>query len=318
MNRFVNFGHFVILILVIFLAYGCASTRFVYEDPEISIENMRRTVRYLSTMMPPRNYAKTEALKNSVNYIAKEFSYFGLFPERQKFEVSGNIYENVIASVGPKEGNRLIIGAHYDVCGDQPGADDNASGIAGLLETARFAKAHESDLPYRVDFVAYALEEPPFFGTTNMGSYVHAKYLHENNISVRAMICLEMIGFFKDQKKSQRYPLSLMRLFYPNTGDFISIVSNYGSSSLSKQLSQHLKATSIKVETLKAPSFVTGVDFSDHRNYWKFGYDAVMITDTAFYRNPNYHEPSDTLDTLDFIRMKEVVKGICWSLLNMV
>ena len=131
------------------------------------------------------------------------------------------------------------------------------------------------------------------------------------------MICLEMIGFFTDQKKSQTYPLSLMRLFYPSTGDFIGVVSNYNSSSLAKQLSRHLKATSISVATLKAPSFLKGVDFSDHRNYWKLGYDAVMITDTAFYRNPNYHEHSDTMDTLDFDKMKEVVKGICWSLLNM-
>ena len=317
MRRVVKISNFVGLILVGFLADGCANTRFVYPIPEISIENMKRTVHYLSTMTPPRNYYNTESLRKSANYISQEFINYGLTPVRQRFEVSGDIYENVIASVGPKEAIRIIVGAHYDVCGDQPGADDNASAIAGLLEIARFAKIHESELQYRVDFVAYTLEEPPFFSTTNMGSYVHARFLHENNINVRGMICLEMIGFFTEQKKSQRYPLSLMRLFYPSTGDFIGVVSNYASSSLSKQLSQHLKATSIKVETLKAPSFITGVDFSDHRNYWKFGYDAVMITDTAFYRNPNYHERSDTIDTLDFSRMKEVVKGICWSLLNM-
>lgn len=317
MRRVVKISDFVGLILVGFLADGCANTRFVYPIPEISIENMKRTVHYLSTMTPPRNYYNTESLRKSANYISQEFINYGLTPVRQRFEVSGDIYENVIASVGPKEAIRIIVGAHYDVCGDQPGADDNASAIAGLLEIARFAKIHESELQYRVDFVAYTLEEPPFFSTTNMGSYVHARFLHENNINVRGMICLEMIGFFTEQKKSQRYPLSLMRLFYPGTGDFIGVVSNYGSSSLSKQLSRHLKATSIKVETLKAPSFITGVDFSDHRNYWKFGYDAVMITDTAFYRNPNYHERSDTIDTLDFSRMKEVVKGICWSLLNM-
>ena len=308
---------FFCVILFTFLVNGCASTIFVHPDPGISIENMSRTVHYLSTMSPPRNYIYTDSLVNSANYISQEFINHGLIPERQKFEVSGNKYENVIASVGPKEGIRMIVGAHYDVCGDQPGADDNASAIAGLLEIARFAKLHESEFAYRVDFVAYTLEEPPFFGTTNMGSYVHARFLHENKIDVRGMICLEMIGFFTDRKKSQRYPLSLMRLFYPGTGNFIAVVSNYGSSSLLKQVSQHLKATSLKVETLKAPSFLVGVDFSDHRNYWEFGYDAVMITDTAFYRNPNYHKRSDTMDTLDFSRMKEVVKGICWFLLNM-
>jgi hypothetical protein len=172
------------------------------------------------------------------------------------------------------------------------------------------------ELPYRVDFVAYTLEEPPFFGTKKMGSYIHAKSLYENNVKVKGMICLEMIGFFSDHKKSQKYPISLLRLFYSDTGDFIGVISNYGSSSLAKQISRHLKATSIKAETLKAPSFLTGVDFSDHRNYWEFGYDAVMITDTAFYRNHNYHEPADTIDTLDFNRMKQVVKGICRSLIN--
>jgi hypothetical protein len=197
------------------------------------------------------------------------------------------------------------------------GADDNASAIAGLLEIARLVKTHEKELPYRVDFVAYTLEEPPFFHTKNMGSYIHARFLSENKIPVKGMICLEMIGFYSDQKNSQRYPLSLMRLFYRNTGDFIGVISNYGSSSLTKQVSRNLRATSIKVEKLKSPSFLTGVDFSDHRNYWEFGYDAVMITDTAFYRNPNYHEPSDTIDTLDFNRMKQVVKGIFWVLINM-
>ncbi len=310
-------SNFVGLILVAFLEHGCANTHFVYPSLEISVENMRRTVHYLSTMSPARNHLNTKSLEKSANYISQELINYGLTPERQRFEVSGEIYENVIASVGPKQGVRIVVGAHYDVCGDQPGADDNASAIAGLLEIARFAKIHESELPFRVDFVAYTLEEPPFFGTTNMGSYVHARFLHENNISVQGMICLEMIGFFTEQNKSQKYPLSLMRLIYPSTGDFIGVVSNYESSSLAKQLSRHLKATSIKVETLKAPSFITGVDFSDHRNYWEFGYEAVMITDTAFYRNPNYHKYSDTIDTIDFSRVKEVVKGICWSLINM-
>jgi hypothetical protein len=309
--------NFIIIMITASLTYGCPNTRFVYPEPEISIENLKQTVHYLSNMTPARNYMHSESLERAANYISQRFIECGLTPERQKFEVSSHIYENVIASVGPKEGMRIIVGAHYDVCGDQPGADDNASAIAGLLEVARFAKKHETELPYRVDFVAYTLEEPPFFGTMNMGSYVHAESLHRNNIKVQGMICMEMIGFFTDRKNSQRFPLFLLRLFYPSTGNFIAVVGNYDSSSLIKQVSQHLKATSISVETLKAPSFLPGVDFSDHRNYWRFGYDAVMVTDTAFYRNPNYHKHSDTMDTLNFQKMKEVVKGICWSLLNM-
>ena len=211
----------------------------------------------------------------------------------------------------------MIVGAHYDVCGNQPGADDNASAIAGLLEIARFAKKHESELPYRVDFVAYALEEPPFFGTAQMGSYVHAEFLHNNNVNIKGMICLEMIGFFTDKENSQSYPLAILRLFHPSTGNFIGVVSNFRSSSFAAQVAKHMGATSVDVRTLKAPSFVTGVDFSDHRNYWKFGYDAVMITDTAFYRNLNYHQETDLMNTLDFDKMREVIKGVCWSILNM-
>ncbi|MBT8340885.1 MAG: M28 family peptidase [Desulfatitalea sp.] len=316
MNCYLKLFKLAVLFIFSATAYGCANKNYIYPDYDVSAENMKRTVQYLSDITPPRNHLNTESLENASSFIIQELNKYGISAEQQKFMVSGNIYKNVIASVGPKEGVRTVVGAHYDVCEDQPGADDNASAIAGLLETARIAKMHESALPFRVDFVAYTLEEPPYFGTEKMGSYIHAKYLHENNIKLRGMICLEMIGFFNDQKDSQRYPLSLMRLFYGSRGNFISVVSNYGSSSFLKQVSKHLKATAIEVKTLKAPTFFAGIDFSDHRNYWKFGYDAIMVSDTSFYRNPNYHMTSDTIDTLDFNRMKEVVKGICWFLLN--
>ena len=316
MNRIFNIFIFIGIVFTLTFLNGCTS-HYIYPEAEISVENLKQTVHFLSTLNPPRNCYYTNSLNKSANYISQKFIEFGLSPWMQKFDVSGKIYKNVVASVGPTNGPRIIVGAHYDVCGNQPGADDNASGISGLLEIARFAKKHETNLPYRVDFVAYTLEEPPFFRTTNMGSYVHATYLHKNKIKLKGMICLEMIGFFSDEENSQTYPLSIMHLFCPSKGNFISLISNFGSSSLTKQLSQNIEKTSVDLETIKAPSFIKGVDFSDHRNYWKFGYDAVMVTDTAFYRNPNYHERSDTIDSLNFCRMKEVVKGVCWTLLNM-
>ena len=299
------------------LGAGCTSTHFSYPDPGVSAENLESTVRFLTAIHPSRSFDHPDSMRQSAAYISRKLAEYGLSPAEQEFKVEGRSYVNIIAGVGPRTGSRVIVGAHYDVCGNQPGADDNASAIAGLLEVSRFAKKHESELPYGVDFVAYALEEPPFFRTEHMGSYVHAQSLKKNNVAVKGMICLEMIGFFTDKKKSQDYPLSLLRLFHPDTGSFIAVVGNYGSSHLMRQVTEHMKAATIPVETLKAPSFVTGVDFSDHRNYWEFGYDAVMITDTAFYRNPNYHAMSDTMDTLDFKRMQEVVKGVCWSVLNM-
>ena len=305
------------LIIVIFLIVPrCESAQYLYPDPEISTQSMEATVRYLTTMIPFRNYAQLVSMERSAVYISKKLSGYGLKSTKQEFIVNGKHYVNVVASVGPQEGSHLIVGAHYDVFGDQPGADDNASGIAGLIEVARFAKKHESELKFRVDIVAYALEEPPFFGTASMGSYVHAEYLHRNNVKVKGMICLDSIGFFTEEKDSQTYPLGILRIFYPSRGNFIGVVGNWGSSALVNQVAKHMRNNSIVVETLKAPSFIRGMVIADHRNYWKFGYDAVMVTDSAFYRNKNYHKKSDTMDTLSFPKMQEVVKGVCWALLN--
>lgn len=309
--------HTAAIIAVFLSAYGYASPHYSYPDPDISVQNMEATVRYLTTTVPARSYGHPDAMDRSAAYISQKLSEYGLEPERQEFTVDGRRYVNVMASAGPREGERFVVGAHYDVCGDQPGADDNASGIAALLEIARFAKKREAELKHGVDFVAYALEEPPFFGSRNMGSYVHAEYLHRNNVRVKGMISLEMIGYFTEEKDSQAYPLSILRPFYPATGNFIAVVGSWGSSGLIARVAKHMRNASIGVETLKAPSFVTGVDFSDHRNYREFGYDAVMVTDTAFYRNANYHRRTDTMDTLSFPKMKEVAKGVCWAVLNM-
>lgn len=320
-SRSINLIHnkyiFIFSTVLYLLSYGCTKGHFIYPNPDIQIERMKNTVNYLTTITPSRSYDHPNSLKKSYLFILHKFEEYGLKPELQEFVVDGNTHNNVIASVGLPTGDHVIVGAHYDVAGNQPGADDNASAVAGLLEIADFAKKHESELTYRVDFVAYTLEEPPFFKTKNMGSYFHADSLHKNKTRVKGMICLEMIGFYTDQEKSQSYPLNIMRLFYPSTGNYIAVVSNYDSTSFANQIFKHMKISKVDVQMLKAPSFVHGIDFSDHRNYWNFGYNAVMITDTAFYRNPNYHQETDSVDTLDFIKMHEVVKGICWSLLNL-
>ena len=164
--------------------------------------------------------------------------------------------------------------------------------------------------------VAYTLEEPPFFKSNLMGSYIHAKSLKDNKREVIGMIGLEMIGYFTDEDNSQNYPLSPMKFFYPTTGDFIALVGRFSDGRLLKHLKKNMKKTAVKVSVLKAPSFVPGVDFSDHLNYWRMGFNAVMVTDTAFYRNPNYHQTSDTIETLDFDKMSDVVKGLYLSIVN--
>ena len=302
---------------------GCSGSHFINVSPNVSTNNLHATVDFLSTIDPPRVYYNKDSLEKCVEYISKKFIEYGYKPDFQKFNVPANsstlsdeTYKNIIASAGPTNGERIIIGAHYDVCGEQPGADDNASGIAGLLEIARFAKSHEKKLPLRVDFVAFCLEEPPFFGTTNMGSYAHAEMMNKMKIKVRAMICLDMIGFFRDEKNTQDYPVELMKIFYPSKGNFISVVGNFSSRSLVNSLETCFEKTKLNVETYSGPTFIPGIDFSDHRNYWHFDYKAAMISDSAFYRNPNYHKTTDTIDTLDFNRMKKVVEAVCYKIVG--
>ena len=132
------------------------------------------------------------------------------------------------------------------------------------------------------------------------------------------MIGLEMIGYFSDRPNSQKYPLFFFRWFYPDKGNFIAVVGKWGQGSLVKKVNKSLAALSqVPVESLTAMSFIPGVSFSDHQSYWQFNYPVVMITDSAFYRNKNYHKPSDTADTLDFDRMAEVIKGLYWAIIQL-
>ena len=305
-----------ILCLMMSVSICCASSdeEGKLPDPDVCMDCMYETVKYLTEIQPARNYTNTDSLDKAADYLKKKFIEYGFKPVEQKYQVRGEEYRNIIASFGPDDAPRIIIGAHYDVCGSQPGADDNASAVAGLLETARLLKREKPALKYRVDFAAYTLEEPPFFRTEKMGSHVHAKSLKDDNIDVVGMICLEMIGYYTDAPRSQEFPFPFMKLFYPTTGDFIGVVGRFSDSKLIRQVKNGMKKTDIKVRTLRAPPSVTGVDFSDHQSFWNLGYRAVMVTDTAFYRNPNYHETTDTIDTLDFDAMKEVVKGVYYAI----
>ena len=285
---------------------------------EVSKERLLKDLKFLVRSPVARCDEHVERLDQCARYIFDEFKKLTDSVTEQKYLVGKKEYENVICSFGPKDGERIIVGAHYDVCGEQPGADDNASGVAGLLEIARLLKEQNSALKYRIDLVAYALEEPPNFRTANMGSAVHAKMLHDNNIKVKTMICLEMIGYYSDKKRSQEYPVGLMKLFYPRKANFIAVIGKMGQGKTTRKIKKDMNdKSSVKAISLNAPSAIPGIDFSDHLNYWKYGYVAVMITDTSFYRNDNYHERSDTLETLDIDKMAEVVKGVFNSIISL-
>lgn len=249
-----------------------------------------------------RNYQNLRSLNQVADYIQHEFQSISDSVTEQKFTYLDNEYRNIICSMNTDKPERIIIGAHYDVCGDQDGADDNASGVVGLLELARILK--NQHLNYRIDFVAFTLEEPPAFGTKSMGSAHHAQYLYDNHIPVKGMICLEMIGYYSDKPGSQEYPLGFLSWYYGDIGNYITVVQKYGNGDFGDDLTSLMKANQVlPTESFSGPAFLTGVDFSDHRNYWKHGYSAVMLTNTAFYRNKNYHKKTDTIETLDFKRL---------------
>ena len=271
-------------------------------------ERLESHVRTISTDFYPRNYQSPHNLDKTAAYIKSEFEKTGGKISEYSYVVNHLEYRNVSLLIGAEEGERIVIGAHYDSAFATHGADDNASGVAGLIELAHLLAKSPPAIP--IELVAYTLEEPPFFGLEVMGSFRHAKSLNDKGIKVRLMICLEMIGYFSDKPGTQSFPLSIGKLIYPSTGNFIAIAGNFTNGMTVRRFKSAMQAASeVPVYSINAPSFIPGVDFSDHRNYWHHGYDAIMITDSAFYRNKNYHQVSDTVETLDYRRMAEVVKG---------
>lgn len=275
------------------------------------------TLKYLTQIQPARNFKNIDSLNKVADFIKEQFKDFNLATSFQEFNVDGKIYKNVIATLNPQYTKRLIIGGHYDVCGDIQGADDNASAVAGIIESARQLSLVKERLNFRIDFVAFTLEEPPYFGTENMGSFIHAKYLKDNNIDVIGMINYEMIGYFTDEPNSQNYPLEQMKEIYPSVGNFIANVSNENSTSFLTSLGFYNIKKDIDSYDIVLPDMFAHITASDHLNYWKMGFDAVMITDTAYFRNPNYHTKGDTLETIDFERMQYVVDMVVGSIINL-
>jgi Zn-dependent M28 family amino/carboxypeptidase len=262
-----------------------------------------------------RTYNNTALLNKTADYIETVFKKFSDSVSIQNYSANGRNYKNVICSFGIENTKRIIIGAHYDVCGQQEGADDNASGIVGLLELARML--NNQKLHYRIDLVAYSLEVPPFFRTESMGSYVHAKSLVDNKTNVLGMISLEMIGYFRDEKSSQSYPIKLLSLIYGNKGNYITLVKKFRAGQFTRKFSRQFKSTNlIRTKKFTAPTWLSGIDFSDHLNYWNFGFSALMITDTSFFRNKNYHESTDKMETLDIKRMAKVIDGVFEALIQ--
>lgn len=274
-------------------------------------------VRTLATDFVPRDYGHPENLDRAAAFIRAELATVGIPTEEQVYTAmsNGEQYRNIIARLGPMDGPRIIVGAHYDAFSVHPGADDNASGTAGLIELAKILSGH--DLSMGVEIVAYSLEEPPSFRTQEMGSAVHAASVAGQDIPVA--IVLEMIGYYTDEPNTQTYPIPALETFYGNVGDFVAVVGRTADEPFIDRLDTVMSAaTGLPVHPLAAPPSVTGVDFSDHLNYWANGMNALMLTDTAFYRNELYHTAQDTPDTLDYGRMANVVDGLVEGILSLM
>ena len=292
----------------VFVDYGNKKS---IANPDI----LKEHVIMLSEKLPDRS-DDTDKLEKSAEYIYSEFLKYSDTVSFQEYNVWGIPYKNVIAELSsPNNCGTYIIGAHYDAYDGLPGADDNASGVSGLIELTKiFSK---STIPCNLLLVAYALEEPPYFRSNDMGSYVHAKSLKDKSIKVELMISLEMIGYFSDLPGSQSYPVKGMEYLYSDKGNFISIVGNTEQVGITRFYKKEMrKSGALPVYSINAPSLLTGIDFSDHLNYWYFNYPAIMITDTAFNRNKNYHTKDDTAETLDYKRMGMVVDSIYYATLE--
>jgi Zn-dependent M28 family amino/carboxypeptidase len=311
-------GGFVLFLVFLWfwLTQPLLSSSAKFIAPPVSPARLETHVRALAVEFTPRDHLHPENLDRAAAYIHREFEQAQGITVDAPYQIGGKNYRNVSAVFGPDTPERIVVGAHYDSAGPLPAADDNASGVAGLIELAYLLGEHPPAI--RVELVAYTLEEPPYFHTAAMGSAHHAQGLKAAGVKVRMMLSLEMIGYFSDASGSQLFPSALLRAFYPSTGNFISIVGSMTQGFQVRRVKAAMRsAAPLRVYSINAPSLIPGVDFSDHLNYWNAGYPALMITDTAFYRNTAYHTPQDTPDRLNYQRMAMVVQGVYAAILEL-
>jgi len=269
---------------------------------------LRRDVHTLAGDIGELNVTVRDGYARAAAFIEQSFRDSGYATSRQTYVVDGVDCSNIVAEVKGTSDEVVVVGAHYDTVDDSPGADDNGSGVAALLALARhFAKA----TPKRtIRFIAFANEEPPYFTTDRMGSFIAARTATGRGDRIVAMLSLETIGYFNEAPHSQAYPAMLERVF-PSTGNFIAFVSNTSSGALLRHcVDVFRKHATIPSEGAALPEAIPGIAWSDQWSYWRHGVPAVMVTDTALFRNPNYHTPHDTPETLDYDRLARVVDGL--------
>jgi Zn-dependent M28 family amino/carboxypeptidase len=271
---------------------------------------LRADVEILAASIGERNLWQYTGLQRAADYIAGVFQSTGYDPARQRYQVSQVPVCNIEAvNTGRSRPDEIVVlGAHYDTVSQCPGANDNGTGVAALLELSRrFARRPHAR---SIRFVAFVNEEPPFFRTPQMGSLVYANAARVRGDRIVGMLSLETMGYYSDARGSQQYP-GPMTLMYPDTGNFIGFVSNVGSVRLLLKARRAFRTrTSFPLQAAALPGGVPGVGWSDHWSFWQAGYPAMMVTDTAPFRYPWYHTAEDTVDKICFDRFADVVDGL--------
>lgn len=285
--------------------------------PPLSMEQARLADRLgkhtamLSEEIGERNLWRDGTLDAAADYIEATLKSMGYAVSSQVYTVQGTSVRNLEAVHGGTSlaEEIVLIGAHYDTVNGSPGANDNASGVAALIEIARLLAAKQ--LARSVHFVTFVNEEAPFFYTWKMGSHRYARRAHERGDNITAMLSLETIGYYSDADGSQQYPNPVYAWLYPNTGNFIGFVGNLASRKLVRQcLGSFRRHSTFPSEGIAAPGRMMGIHWSDHWSFWQEGYPALMVTDTALFRYPHYHASTDLPDSIDYERLARVVEGL--------
>jgi Zn-dependent M28 family amino/carboxypeptidase len=282
----------------------------VWTGPHPAAPRLRAHVEMLAGTIGERNLWHREALDRAADYIAAQLVESGYAPEAHPFDVSGTRVNNLDAVLRgtSRRDEIVVVGAHYDSVSGCPGANDNATGVAAVLELAhRLARTPASRT---IRFAAFVNEEPPFFQTANMGSVVYANAAKARGDRIVGMLSLETMGYYSEEKGSQQYPAAVAML-YPDVGNFIALVANVGSARLLMDARRAFKSrTPFPVQSAAVPAAIPGVGWSDHWAFWQAGYAAMMVTDTAPFRYPWYHTANDTPDKIDYEKLAQVVDGL--------
>ncbi|OCR01745.1 aminopeptidase [Oscillatoriales cyanobacterium USR001] len=318
----------IVLIIVIFGGYltmiAMPGKSYSGEIPPLTTQEilirdaLRRDVEKLAGEIGERNFIQYQKLVEAADFLATSFESAGYQVERQRYKIDDRFYDNIeVEIVGGKNADEIVVvGGHYDSVVGSPGANDNATGAAGVLALARIFAGKKPERTLR--FVEFVNEEPPFFWTADMGSLVYAKRCRERNEKIVGMLSLETIGYYSDVKDSQKYPAPL-NLLYPTSGNFIGFIGNTGSSKLVRDaIASFRRHTEFPSEGAAIPGMIPGVGWSDQWAFWQHGYQGLMVTDTAPYRYPFYHTSEDTPDKVNWERTAKVIAGLAKVVADLV